>query len=203
VAIVLLSLSEDFWGHGVLMILMFARLLNTGVIRRRSQPGWHGEKEPGRNSDHLILLSQDRWARIKGTVDDLKSVTSGQWLREQTFLESSVSAVATVLDYLDAALASDAHGSGKLILFILLIASAGLLAIANEFTEALFMHGCIVQVKGVREAFPRSLNLVEKLLQEKDRNDEAMRAALRQLGMTVPGSSGDTCKGPNTGQVTI
>lgn len=82
VAIVLLALARELWGLGVLSVLMLARLLNTCVIRRRCESGWHGQEEPGVEGDLLILLSQDRWVRMKGSVDDLKAVTSGAWLRE-------------------------------------------------------------------------------------------------------------------------
>ncbi len=203
VAIVLLALARELWGLGVLLVLMLARLLNTCVIRKRCEPGWHGEKEPGVNGDLLILLSQDRWVRMKGPVDDLKAVTSGAWLREQSFTESSVSAAATVLVYLDAALASNVNDSGKMILLVLLILSPGLLAIANECTNALFMHGCKVEVVGKRKSYGRRLELVEDLLQEKGRNDDAMRSTFSQMGMTVPAKSAVTAQTPNQAQVTM
>ena len=190
VSFVLLGLALDYWGVTVLSVLMFSRLLNTWVIRQRSRTGWHGQPEPGVNGDLLILLSQDRWVRLQGPVDDLKAVTSGQWLRDQTFFQSCLSAIATLLVYLDAALASNVHDSGKLILFILLIASAGLLGIANEWTESLVMHGCKVEMKGERKTYGRRLKLVQELLKEKDRNDDAMHAAFAQMGMTVPEKSG-------------
>lgn len=203
VAIVLLALARELWGLGVLSVLMLARLLNTCVIRRRCESGWHGEKEPGVNGDLLILLSQDRWVRMKGPVDDLKAVTSGAWLREQSFIESSISAAATVLVYLDAALASNVNDSGKLILLILLILSPGLLAVANECTKALFMHGCKVEVVGKRKAYERRLKLVEDLLREKGRNDHAMRTAFSQMGMTVPAKNTVAAPTSNQGQVTM
>lgn len=139
--------------------------------------------------DLLVLLSQDRWLRIKGPVDDLKAVTSGQWLRDPTFFESSLSGFATLLVYTDAVLAGNVTDLGKLVLFILLVASAGLLAIANEFTTVLFMHGCTIQMQDRTARFARRLELVETLRQEKDRNVEGMEGAFAQLGM-VPAKSG-------------
>ena len=203
VAIVLLALARELWGLGVLSVLMLARLLNTCVIRKRCESEWHGEREPGAYGDLLILLSQDRWVRMKGPVDDLKAVTSGAWLREQSFVESSISAAATVLVYLDAALASNVNDSGKMILLILLILSSGLLAIANECTKALFMHGCRVEVVGKRKSYGRRLQLVEDLLQEKGRNDDAMRMAFSQMGMTVPAKNAFAAQTPNQRQVTM
>ena len=67
---------------------MLACLLNTVVIKRQSKMGWKGAPEPDVHGDLLVLLSQDHWVRIRGLVDDLKAVTAGQWLRDETTLES-------------------------------------------------------------------------------------------------------------------
>ena len=182
VTLVLLALSRNSWALGVFSILVLARLLNIVIIRRRAQPGWFGAKEPGIQGDLIILLSQDRWVRMRGPVDDLKAVTSGQWLREPTFIESSVTALATVLVYLDAALASNVDQTGKLIFLILLIASAGMLAIANETTDALQMHGRVIKVAEQSDRFDRRLQMVNWLIGEVGgRKDWAIR-----MGMIVP-----------------
>ena len=67
-----------------------------------------GAPDPGVEGDLLVLLSQDHWVRMKGFVDDLKTVTSGQWLRDQTTIERFATAYATLLVYSAAALASNA-----------------------------------------------------------------------------------------------
>lgn len=192
VAIILLAVSGDFWGLGVLLILVFARLLNVVVIRARCFPDWQGQKEHDERGDLLILLSHDRWVRMRGLVDDLKAVTSGSWLREQTFIQSSLTAIATVLVYLDAALASNVDQSGKVILLVLLILSAGFLAIANGSTKTLLMHGCKVEVDGPRKPYVRRLAMVQELLQEPDRVDWAMKLGMSRMGMIVdvPQASG-------------
>jgi hypothetical protein len=174
-----LVLCGDHWGLIVMLNLMFARLLNVLVIRSRARAGWHGQPEPGVKGDLLVLLSQDRWVRLQGAVDDLKAVTSGQWLRDETFFLESV---ATLLVYTDAALVSGMTESGKWVLFVLLVASTGLLAIANELTVNFCMHDCTVSVKN-RRHFGRRLELVETLRQEKDRNVDAMESAFVQMGM--------------------
>lgn len=122
-ALLLLALSPGLWGLSVFLILIFARFCNVMVIRRRPQIGWKGASEPGVKGDLLVLLGQDRWVRIQGAVDDLKAVTSGQWLRDMTLAEASVIAIATVLVYLNAALESNVSQSGKILLLILLITS--------------------------------------------------------------------------------
>ncbi|EME89023.1 uncharacterized protein MYCFIDRAFT_25251 [Pseudocercospora fijiensis CIRAD86] len=171
---------QDGWGVSVLGLLIFSRLLNIIVIRRRSVPGWFGAKEPGVKGDLLVLLSQDRWIRLQGDVDDLKAVTSGQWLREPTFFESSLVGFATLLVYLDAALAGNAAQTSKLLLLILLFGSGGLLGIANECTEVLQMHGRLIEVTGLPKAYPRRLALAEELILKTGRKDWAVRVGMVQ-----------------------
>ena len=178
VALVFFIISQDWWGLFVMFLLMFARFCNTVVVRRRSRIGWKGASEPGVQGDLLILLSQDRWVRMRGAVDDLKAVTSGQWLHEMTFLESSVAAFATLLVYLDAALASNLKQAGKVLLLVLLIVSAGLLAIANVRTDKLQMHGNIVKVDGLRKKYGRRRDMADELITETGRKDWAIRLGL-------------------------
>ncbi len=181
VVLVLFVISADWWGLFVIFLLMFARFCNTIIIRRRSRIGWKGASEPDVQGDLLILLSQDRWVRMRGAVDDLKTVTSGQWLHEMTFIEGSVAAFATLLVYLDAALASNLKQSGKVLLLVLLIVSAGLLAIANVRTDKLQMHGNIVKADGPRKKYGRRRDMADELIKETGRDDWAIR-----LGMIVP-----------------
>ena len=182
-ALTLLAMSSNKWGLAVFLILMFARLCNVIVTRRRCVPGWTGAKEPGVKGDLIVLLSQDRWIRIRGMVDHLKAVTSGQWLREMTFIEGSFTALATVLIYLDAALASNVDQSGKIVLLVVLICSVGSLAIANQSTHELQMKGFIVRKDGPRRSYGRRRDMAEELIKESGRKDWAMR-----LGMIVPAS---------------
>ncbi|KAK0224913.1 hypothetical protein EDD85DRAFT_230470 [Armillaria nabsnona] len=79
--VVVLCVVGDWWGIGALGMFVSARLINVVVIERRSQQGWKGAIETG-DGDLLILLSQDRWVRLQGTINDLKAVTAGQWLRD-------------------------------------------------------------------------------------------------------------------------
>jgi hypothetical protein len=177
--LVLLALSQNWWGLTVVIFLCTSRLCNVIVIRRRTNVNWQGALEPGVKGDLLILLSQDRWIRMQGMVDDLKAVTCGQWLKEMTFVESSIAAFATLLVYLDAALASNVDQIGKIILLILLIASAGILAIANETTEMLQMHGRVIKkVDGPRTRYKRRLDMVKQLIKESGRDDWAARMGL-------------------------
>ncbi len=49
----------QFRAIGVLLMLMFVRLINVVVIRRRTVKGWKGIEEPGVEGDLLALLNQD------------------------------------------------------------------------------------------------------------------------------------------------
>jgi hypothetical protein len=198
VALAFVICSKDWWGLIVIVFLCVSRLFNVIIIRRRTSVSWQGAPEPGVKGDLLILLSQDRWIRMQGMVDDLKAVTSGQWLREMTFMESSIAAFATVLVYLDAALASNIGLAGKLILLFLLIASAGALAIANEKTQMLQMHGRVIKVEGPRKKYERRLDMANQLIKQSGRDDWALR-----MGMIVRSNDEKTTQAGNHGGVTM
>jgi hypothetical protein len=166
----------------IIGMLMTARLLNILVIQgRSSSPGWKGVREPGVHGDLLILLSQDRWIRMQGLVDDLKTVTSGQWLREASFAENMTTSFATLLVYLAAALAINASRIGQAVLLLLLVVSVGLLALCNHSVDSLQMNGCIVRRQRQPKAYQRRLDLANQLIEESGRDDWAIR-----LGMIVP-----------------
>lgn len=176
--ILLMGFSYDWWGLGLVLVLVACRLVNVAVIRRRSMPGWFGAPEPGKDGDLLVLLSQDRWARIRGKVDHLKAVTSGQWLRDQTLVESWATALVTLVVYLAAALVSNATQFGKILIMALFGGSAGLLAIANSATNRLMMHGYVVKQAGERKKYERRRMLADELIEETKRKDWAVRMGM-------------------------
>ena len=177
-ALVFAVLMNDWWALTALLTLVFARTLNTIVIRRRSVSGWKGVKEPGVKGDLLVLLSQDRWIRLQGQVDALKAVTAGQWLRDMTFFESSLAAIATLLVYMNAILTSNATQLGQIIIGVLLLLSAAVLAVGNERTDSLHMHGCIVKAQGEPKKYARRLDLARELIEFTGRDDWAIRLGM-------------------------
>lgn len=174
ISITLLGMVKDWWGAGILLVLIVARSLNIVLIHRRTKPSWHGALEPGVTGDLLVLLSQDRWIRMQGSVDALKTVTSGQWLKDMTFFESSLEATATMLVYLSAALASNATQIGKMLLIALLLMSVGLLGMSNKQEKAFYMHGHIMKTKGKPKMYARRLDLAKGLIKETKRHDWAI-----------------------------
>ncbi|KAK5111758.1 hypothetical protein LTR62_004678 [Meristemomyces frigidus] len=167
-----LFLRQECWALTFLLLLILVRAINVLVIRARATEGWKGAREKG-NSDILILLSQDRWLRLKGAVNDVKAVTSGQWLRESTFIESSLVTGATLLVYFDVCLAANATLEGKVVLIALLVCSAALLETANEYNSSLTMYGRVVKVEGKPKLYARRLVMAEELIKETGRRDWA------------------------------
>ncbi|OAX82495.1 hypothetical protein ACJ72_03150 [Emergomyces africanus] len=178
--LVVLVIARDWWGVSVLLALVFARLCNVLVIRRRSTIGWKGASEPGVQGDLLILLSQDRWIRLQGSVDDLKAVTSGQWLRDCSFAEDSITAFATLLVYTDVALVSNVSKPGQILILAHFVFSTALLALTNAMTSEFYMHGRRISAMKKSKKFARRLDLANELIRETKRDDWALR-----LGMTI------------------
>ncbi len=161
----LLGAIRDWWAVAVLGMLVLARLINAVVIKRRSEEGWKGKKEDG-NGDLLIVLSQDRWVRLKGTTNDLKAVIAGYWLRGQTSEESFTVAFATLLVYASAALAGNATTVGSLHIACLLLCSAALLSLCNSSTQCLQMFGRVTRSTGGLKGYDKGLDMVEELIRE-------------------------------------
>jgi hypothetical protein len=152
------------------------------VIKRRSKLGWKGVLEEGVKGDLMILLSQDRWIRLRGLVDDLKAVTSGQWLRDQSPLEEFTTSAATILVYLSAAVASNASITGSFLILGLLLFSVAMLGLSNALTKSLQMFGRTVTMVGEPKSYSRRLDLAEEMIACHDgRNDWAIG-----MGLIVP-----------------
>ncbi|KAI5796163.1 hypothetical protein FPQ18DRAFT_326984 [Pyronema domesticum] len=180
-AIIFLSCIGDWWGIGSLMALIVARLFNVIVIRQRSKAGWKGKSEPGVYGHLLVLISQDRWIRINGLVDDLKKVTSGQWLKDTSSWQSFLAAVATLIVYVTAAFSGNATKFGSVTILCLLLSSASLLGLSNKFRRTFHMHGCVLKVDGEPKWYERRLDLAKELIKEFERSDWAIG-----LGMVRP-----------------
>lgn len=188
-----LVLDGDLWGSWIVAMLICSRACNAALIYLRSRPGWKGMPEPGKKGDLLVLLSQDRWVRMKGLVDDLKLVTSGHWLRDMSFVESSVAGFAKVLVYGAAVLTANASQAGKALLLFQLLVSLACLGISNHLNASFRMHGCVLEKAGSPKKYERRLNLAEELTKETGRDDWAIR-----LGMTVPNKSTEASKEKDT-----
>lgn len=185
---------RDSWALGVLGMLVLARVINMLIIRRRAVVGWKGEPEPDVQGDLLVLLSQDRWVRLRGLVDDLKMVTAGQWLRDPTPLERFATAISTLLVYCAAALAPNSSTVGSLFIIILLLCSVFLLEICNALTRDLTLFGRRVFVEGPPKHYTRRLLMAEEMIE--DHRKELIQAGKDprgwavQMGLVLPEKGG-------------
>ena len=133
-------------------------------------------RQSGVHGDLLVLLSQDRWIRIQGLVDELK----GLWLCDPNFAESMTTSAATLLVYLSAALAINASKFGQTVLLLLLVVSVGLLAVCNHLVSSFQMNGFVLQTEGRPKEYRRRIDLANELIEESGRKNWAIR-----LGMIV------------------
>ncbi|KAK5718186.1 hypothetical protein LTR17_015759 [Elasticomyces elasticus] len=176
-----LCLRGDIWAVLVLVILVLVRISNYAVLGERLSGGWHGQREPGVRGDLLVLLSQDRWVRLEGAVDDLKAVTSGQWLQDPTEADILSTTLGTLFVYLAAILLVNATNTGKTAVLLLMILNATLVTIANADTKVLRMNGKLLKSVGEPKAYGRRLDLAHELIKETGRQDWALR-----MGMVQP-----------------
>lgn len=179
-----LATVHDWWALAALGALMLARLVNVVIIHRRVVLGWKGALEPDVMGDLIILLSQDRWVRMRGLVDDLKVVTSGEWLREMKPIEEFGTGIVTVLVYASVALAFNASTMGGLVIAALLLVSVALLGLCNLLTTELQMFGKTVRVVDGPTLYERRRMMVEHLMRESDRTDWAIAMGL-EVGAKV------------------
>lgn len=180
-SLALLGVIGDWWTFGVISILLFARALNVAVLKCRMKQGWKGALEPDIEGDILILLTQDRWIRMRGMLDDLKSVVEGLWLREETIVESLMTNVATLLVYCSAVLSGNASAVGSFIMVALLLISAGLLELSNaatKATRALHMFDGVLRLEGRPKRYSRRLEMARDLVIETRREDWALGLGL-------------------------
>lgn len=172
--------NGDWWSVICLFLLMLVNITNIIVIKRRAALGWKGAPEPGVQSDLIVLLSQDRWIRIRGLTDDVKVVTSGQWLREPKSFESFLSTCATLLVYLDVVLWASATLASQVFLLLVMLASAALIGISNERTSKYRMYGRVIERDGEPKKYDRRLDLANELIRETGRKDWAIRLGMVQ-----------------------
>ncbi|KAK0472540.1 hypothetical protein IW261DRAFT_1507952 [Armillaria novae-zelandiae] len=179
----ILGSLRDWWALGILGILVLSRTINVFVIKRRASDSsrWKGGEEPGNpDGDLLIVLSQNRWVRLRGKLSDVKKVTAGQWLREMTVYENLAISSATVLVYASAAFVGNATNVDGWLIACLMLWSLALLGWCNAKTQCLQMYNCIVRVdlEKPMKYYPRRLTMVKHFIEESGRSDWAVRMGL-------------------------
>ncbi|PBK87644.1 hypothetical protein ARMGADRAFT_997778 [Armillaria gallica] len=151
-AMVFLGVIRDLWGLGALTLLLLSRLINIAVARRRLQGGEvEGRKavrEPGVEGDLLILLSQDRWVRMQGSVDNLRTVMAYQQLRDESTSEAVAVSVAKLMIPVAAAFAGNISTVGSSMIILLLLSSFALSASSRFLSSCLPIFDCVVRLEG-------------------------------------------------------
>jgi hypothetical protein len=178
VAFASLSSFGDWWAVSYLLALVLVRCINAAIIRFQAHTCWHGQSEPGQLGELFVLLSYDRWVRIRGEVDDLKAVTSGRWLHRPTGFQSTMSGIATLLAYTATTLVANATFKGQIVVAVMLIVNAAALGLANLRTTALHMKGRVLTIEGERKAYERRRVLADELIAESGRTDWAIAMGL-------------------------
>ncbi len=96
---------------------------------------------PPRLTMLLIDLPDGSNVALRGMLDDLAAITADAWLRAKTSAQGYLEAAAKLLVYLVAALSGNQTQAGALVSLLLLLLSAGLLALSNSHARGLRMKG--------------------------------------------------------------
>jgi hypothetical protein len=161
-AMALMVLTRDWWGVGILSALMLARALNIWIIRSRTSGGappsapaspqasGQTSAAPGSPPPTPVDAEPESW-KVKidgereiclhGMADDLEALTGGIWMRGKTAVEGYTEAAAKLIVYLVAAFSGNMHQTGDMVLLLLLLFSAGLLALSNSREDRFWMNG--------------------------------------------------------------
>ncbi|KAH6628299.1 hypothetical protein F5144DRAFT_654501 [Chaetomium tenue] len=102
-----------------------------------------------RISQFLVRLNDAEhrtMVRLRGKASDIRDITTRSWLRRKTHLEGYLEATAKLIVYLVAALSGNMTQSGSMIMMVLLLATAGLLALSNAKAKKLVVNGVAVGV---------------------------------------------------------
>lgn len=161
-AIVLVILFQDWWTLASLLALMLSRILNIYIIKQRSKPhplpntpplpfhpfpsDRHPQHNPNTITSLLISLSDSSSCsiRLRGLSEDLYAITATAWLRSKTHIEGYLEATAKLLVYMVAAFSGNMTQVGAMIMMVLLLATAGLLALSNANAKMFRVNGRVV-----------------------------------------------------------
>ncbi|CCC07685.1 hypothetical protein SMACR_01252 [Sordaria macrospora] len=173
-AIVLVILFQDWWTLAALLALMLSRILNIYIIKQRSKPRplpsppfpfhpFHPPFPSSHSPDRyahkpanpitslLISLSDDTHPcsiRLRGLSEDLYAIIATAWLRSKTHVEGYLEATAKLLVYMVAAFSGNMTQVGAMIMMVLLLATAGLLALSNANAKMFRVNGRVVVGEG-------------------------------------------------------
>ncbi|KAK4181380.1 hypothetical protein QBC36DRAFT_296742 [Triangularia setosa] len=120
---------------------------NSGSSRHRSRS--RVSQYAHRAATYLISFGGDDTktaVRLRGKISDLKAVTSDAWLRSKTNVEGYLEATAKLIVWIVAALSGNMTQVGSLMMMVLLILSAGLLAVSNSRAGGVRVNGRVAKL---------------------------------------------------------
>ncbi|KAK4189758.1 hypothetical protein QBC35DRAFT_379576 [Podospora australis] len=221
-ALVFIIVFKDWWCLANVIALMISRFLNVWVIKQRTIPrnriddsGRHrsfssSSSSSGRSwsrslsrgaeyiANYVVSLGDGRTVvRLRGSVRDLRAVTQVTWLRSKTHVEGYIEAFAKLIVYMVASLSGNMTQVGNLVLMVLLLVSAGLLALSNHKAKRFMVNGRAAVVHPAANKKNDNENKAaasssESLPEQRGRRQEgtvATAAALSRTGSTDRGSS--------------
>lgn len=134
---------------------MVSRILNILVIKSRSKPKPPhlpspfafptSLPPPPRITQYTVTLNPTTTVILRGLASDLYALSTTVWLRPKSQVEGYLEAIAKVLVYLVAAIGGNATQAGNIVLLLLLVVSAGLLALSNARQRGLRNGGRVVE----------------------------------------------------------
>lgn len=143
------------WALVIIGLLMASRILNILVIKSRSKPRPShlpapfalpaSLPAPPRITQYTVTLNPTTTVVLRGLASDLHSLSTTVWLRPKSELEGYLEAIAKVLVYLVAAISGNATQVGNIVLLVLVLVSAGLLALSNARQRGLRSCGRVVE----------------------------------------------------------
>jgi hypothetical protein len=145
-SLVLMILTRDWWGVGILCALMLSRLLNIWIIQQRVKVVPPTPDTPNIHEMWDIVLANNRTICLRGLGHDLQAITTGEWMRAKTVNEGYLEAAAKLIVYLVAVLSGNMTQVGNIIMMVLLLSSAGLLALSNAHESEFRMNGRVASV---------------------------------------------------------
>jgi hypothetical protein len=143
-AIILMILGQDWWGFSTILCLIVARALNVYVIKGRTHDTPPFSALPNTHQIWWIALDDNYWVCMRGLRHDLEAIATGIQMRDKSQIQENMVDIAKIIVFLVAVFSGNMTQAGNIILMILLLSSAGLLAMSNAFASTFEINGRLV-----------------------------------------------------------
>lgn len=150
-AISIMIAAEDWWGIAEIVALMLARGLNIWVIQNRTKDEPPVSDDPNIHENWWIIIDGDHYICVRGLKHDLEAITTGSWMRKKSNIDGYLEGTAKMIVYLVAVMSGNMSQTGDIVLIVLLLTSAGLLALSNAKSNTFNMNGRTASVTGTTQ----------------------------------------------------